>query len=536
MFDQNQRLIVSNKKYAELYGIAPEGILPGVSLREVLEQRVAAGSFYGDPNTHIEQRLAASADPRRSETVVELANGRAIQVVRQPLKGGGWLATHEDVTERRQVEAKMAHMARHDALTNLPNRVLFRERMEKALTKIERGEKIAVHCLDLDYFKTVNDTLGHPIGDALLRAVTQRLLASIREDDILSRLGGDEFAIIQQVDDTAVEPAALAARIIGALSPPYDLDTHQVVVGVSVGIAIAPMDGREPDELLKNADLALYRAKSEGRGTYRFFIAEMDERMQARRRLELDLRKAFKAGEFELFYQPLVNVASNEITGFEALLRWVHPERGIIAPGEFIPILEEMALIAPVGEWILKQACQQAVAWPANVKISVNLSPVQFKSPNLLHAVIDALTTSGLSPNRLELEITESVLLEESGTTLATLHQLKELGIKIAMDDFGTGYSSLSYLRRFPFDRIKIDRMFINDVSQAGDCAPIVRAVATLGASLGMATTAEGVETTEQLEMLRSEGCTEVQGYLFSKAIPGSETHKLLGQSLSTAA
>ena len=527
MFDEDQRLVLANQQYADIYNVPPERIQPGMTLREVVAERVAAGSYVGDPQSHVDHYVAANTEAQRSNTVIELNNGRAIHIVKEPMKEGGWVATFEDVTERRQVEAKMAHMARHDALTGLPNRVLLREKMEEALSRVVRGEHIAVHCLDLDHFKDINDTLGHSIGDALLRAVTERLLGAVREHDTISRLGGDEFAIIQIID-SAEEATGLARRIIDAVGEPFELDTHQVVIGTSIGIAIAPEDGREPDELLKNADLALYRAKADGRHTYRFFEAEMDARMQARRRLELDLRKALVAGEFELFYQPLVHLASNRITGVEALLRWRHPERGLVSPADFIPVLEEIALIASVGEWILRQACRQAASWPGDIKVAVNLSPLQFKSPNLVTAVRTALTEAGLAPGRLELEITETVLLEESKATLETLHELKELGVTIAMDDFGTGYSSLSYLRSFPFDRIKIDRTFVRDIADRDDAVAIVRAVTTLSDSLGISTTAEGVETRAQLDKLRAEGCTDVQGYLFSPPKPASEIAALL--------
>jgi diguanylate cyclase (GGDEF)-like protein len=386
-----------------------------------------------------------------------------------------------------------------------------------------------VLCLDLDRFKHVNDTLGHSIGDALLRAVTERLVGCVRDTDTVARLGGDEFAIIQASGEGGADASTLAQRVIDAVSPPYDLDAHQVVVGVSIGIAVAPEDGAQPDELLKNADLALYRAKTDGRGIYRFFEAEMDARMQARRALEADLRRALSIGEFELYYQPLVNVKSREITGFEALLRWHHPERGLVLPEEFISVAEEIGLMVPLGEWVLRRACQEAATWPAGINVSVNLSPVQFKSRNLVTAVTTALSSAALSASRLDLEITEALLLEGSESTLATLHQLRDLGARISMDDFGTGYSSLSYLRSFPFDKIKIDRSFIRNLGEEKSSIAIVRAVTGLGISLGMTTTAEGVETDEQFEKLRAEGCTEVQGYLFSQPRPASELAALFG-------
>src|SRR5262249_41337536 len=366
-----------------------------------------------------------------------------------------------------------------------------------------------VLCLDIDRFKSVNDTLGHPIGDMLLKAAAERLRNCVRESDLIARLGGDEFAIVQVGVSQPTEATALSTRIIDAISAPYELDGHQVVVGMSVGIAVAPNDGSDAAQLLKNADMALYRAKADGRGVYRFFEAEMDARMQARRALELDLRKALAGSEFELFYQPLVDARTEQVRGFEALIRWRHPQRGMIAPMEFIPVAEETGLIVPLGEWVLRQACREAASWPPDLSVAVNLSVAQFKSRQLVPTIVNTLATSGLPPARLELEVTESVLLHESDGTLATLHQLRDVGIKISFDDFGTGYPSLGYLPKFPFDKIKIDGSFIHDVPSKDDSLAIIRAVVAIGASLGINTTAEGVETPEQFERLRMEGCTE---------------------------
>jgi diguanylate cyclase (GGDEF)-like protein/PAS domain S-box-containing protein len=432
-----------------------------------------------------------------------------------------------DVTERKQAEARIAHMAHHDALTGLPNRVLFHQRLDEALIRVRRQgsnpARLAVHCLDLDHFKSVNDTLGHPVGDRLLQAVAERLGQAVGDDGMVARLGGDEFAVIQTAIDGPNDAGGLASRLIKAVSAVYDIQGHEVVVGASIGIALAPGDGDAAEALLRNADMALYRAKAEGRGTSHFFEPEMDRKIQARRVLELDLRKAFANGEFELFYQPLINLATNDVSAFEALLRWRHPERGMVSPAEFIPLAEEIGLIVPLGEWVLRQACSQAATWPGDLKVAVNLSPAQFRSRGVVQAVMSALAHSRLPPQRLELEITESVLLGETDANLATLHRLRELGARISMDDFGTGYSSLSYLRSFPFDKIKIDRSFVRELVERPDCVAIIRAVAGLGASLGIATTAEGVETQEQLDRLRIEGCTEVQGFLFSPPRPASE-------------
>jgi diguanylate cyclase (GGDEF)-like protein/PAS domain S-box-containing protein len=536
MFDEDQRLIICNARYAEIYGLSPAQVRPGMTLREIREIRLQSGGFHGDASTYVARRITANQDSMQAHSVVELHSGRVVQMRRQPLKNGGWVATHEDITERRQIEAKIAHMAHHDVMTNLPNRVLFREKMEEALGRMERGETFAVLCLDLDHFKAVNDTLGHAIGDALLRAVTTRLVNCVREIDTVARLGGDEFAIIQVDIALPKEAATLAERVIEALSAPFTVEGHQVTIGTSVGIALAPNDGCATEELLPKADLALYRAKGDGRGTYRFFETGMDAQMQERRALESDLRTALAGGQFELFYQPLADLKSGRITGFEALLRWRHPQRGLIAPGDFIPLAEEIGLIVPIGEWVLHQACREAAGWPAGVQIAVNLSPAQFKSRNLVQTIVLALTNSGISPDRLELEITESVLLYENQNTLATLSQIKELGVRIAMDDFGTGYSSLSYLRTFPFDKIKIDRSFIRDLTHSEDCVAIVRAVTSLGASLGMKTIAEGVETNEQLEHLRREGCGEVQGFLISPPKSAADIAPLLDQLRADAA
>ncbi len=434
-----------------------------------------------------------------------------------------------DVTERKQAEARIAYMAHHDALTDLPNRVLFNERLNELLARVRRhGGHLAVHCLDLDHFKGVNDTLGHPIGDELLKTVAQRLGKCLRDSDMVARLGGDEFAIVQYPIDNPNEASKLANSLIEVVSKPYEVHGHEFVVSASIGIALAPDDGEASDVLLRNADMALYRAKAEGRGTAHFFEPEMDRRIQARRMLELDLRKAFANGEFELYYQPLISLNTNTVSGFEALLRWRHPERGMIAPAEFIPLAEEIGLIVSLGEWVLRTACTEAIGWPDELKIAVNLSPAQFRSRGVVKAVLTALAYSRLPADRLELEITESVLLGETEANLATLHQLREIGVRISMDDFGTGYSSLSYLRCFPFDKIKIDRSFVKELSERPDCVAIIRAVAGLGMSLGIATTAEGVETPEQLERVRAEGCTEVQGYLFSPPRPASELADLI--------
>jgi diguanylate cyclase (GGDEF)-like protein len=451
----------------------------------------------------------------------------------------GFLVAVVDITERRKAEARVAHMAHHDALTDLPNRIFYQERLAQALDHDDPSKHVAVLCIDLDLFKNVNDSFGHPMGDRLLKMVAARMRAEVRGNNLAARLGGDEFAVVLAADITPNEANDFAARLIEIISAPYDMNGVEVVIGASIGIAMSPGDGDTSEELMRNADMALYRAKSEGGGVHRFFEREMDRQAQKRRDMELDLRSAFADGDFELHYQPLVDLAADRITGFEALLRWKHPEKGMISPADFIPVAEDIGLIVTLGEWVLRKACAEAAKWPDDIKVAVNLSPVQFRSRNLVQVVVAALAYSGLSPHRLELEITESVFLAETEANLAILHQLRALGVRISMDDFGTGYSSLSYLRSFPFDKIKIDRSFVKDLIERPDCVAIVRAISGLGRSMNITTTAEGVETIDQLDWLRAEGCNEVQGFLFSPAKPASEIENLLrrfGSQASRAA
>jgi diguanylate cyclase (GGDEF)-like protein len=536
MFDAGKRLIICNDLYRQMYQLPLEITQPGVHLRQLLEHRLTTDNIEGsDRESYIARIMEIVSTKVRTLREAELSDGHTVSIIHQPMDGGGWIATHEDITERRLAAQRIHHMARHDALTDLPNRSLFREKIEDALKRVPRDEQVAVHCLDLDGFKSVNDALGHPVGDALLRQVAARLRDTVREQDCVARLGGDEFAVVQVGVAQPEGATVLAQRMIEALTAPFDIDGHQVMIGTSIGLAIAPMDGDDADQLLKNGDMALYRAKTDGRGTYRFFEQEMDCRMQARRALELDLRRALLHGQFELHYQPVVNLTTLQVTGMEALLRWQHPERGTVSPAEFIPLAEEIGLIVPLGEWILRRACLDAAAWDPHIKVAVNISPAQFRKKKLLEAVITALAVSKLPAHRLELEITEGVLLVDTDATLALLHQLRALGVGIAMDDFGTGYSSLSYLRRFPFDKIKIDSSFIRSISDEASSFAIIRAVTGLSTSLGMVTTAEGVETAEQLDRVRAEGCTEVQGFLFSAARPAAEIADLIRTLASRA-
>ena len=526
MFDADEKLIVCNATYIQMYGLTGDEIRPGTPLARIDGRRAKIGTAaIASP-----EQVAAVAQSGReySAFTQELMDGRIIAVSQRPMAGGGWVAVHEDITERRRAEAKISHLARHDLLTNLPNRVLFREFLEQAFAKSPSGEGCAIHCLDLDHFKRVNDTLGHPVGDELLKLAATRLLSAVQSSDMVARIGGDEFAIVQTAVARPEQCSELASRIVDLLGQPFQVQGRPVEIGTSVGIAIAPNDGTTPDQLLKNADMALYLAKSDGRGTHRFFEREMDRRLQARRTLELDLRSAIASAEFELHYQPIIRLADGHVSGFEALVRWNHPQRGLIPPMQFIPLAEETGLIVPLGEWVLRTACAQAACWPEQVGVAVNLSAAQFKGRNLVQIALSALAASGLPPSRLDLEITESVLLQDEANTLATLHQLRGLGVRISMDDFGTGYSSLAYLRRFPFDKIKIDRSFVRDITERNDSQAIIRAVTGLAQSLKISTVIEGIETEEQLAVAKIEGCNEAQGYLFSKPMPEREVAEFL--------
>lgn len=504
LVDENGRVTFANRRAIALLG---QVAATGLSLHDLLAQAGIKGQL--PPTT----RDGAPA-------MVHMSDGStaAVQVTR--LSIGGSIITFEDVS----AYLRDAELARTDALTGLANRVTLGSRLSELL---EAGGEVTVVCLDLDRFKAVNDTLGHPMGDALLRKVAERLQSIASERDLVARLGGDEFGIV--LPDAAPEEAErVAARIVDLVGRAYLINGHQLNIGVSVGVARAPADGQTVDVLLKNADLALYRAKTEGRGTFRFFEASMDALMQERRSLEIDLRRAMALKELRLVYQPQMRLDSNEITGFEALLRWDNARRGLISPTEFIPLAEETGLIGAIGEWVLRTACMEAASWCKPVSIAVNVSAYQFRRSGLAEAVTSALAYSGLDPGRLELEITEGALLEDTGRVVETLMRLRALGVRVSMDDFGTGYSSLSYLQKFPFDKIKIDQSFVRGMMENPECGAIVRAVAGLGASLGIRTTAEGVETAEQLDAIRAEGCTEVQGYFTGRPLSAEAATALL--------
>ncbi len=468
---------------------------------------------------------------RLDEAVRRLASGERAEA---PVEGDDELARlaasfNHMANEIEEREKRITHLAFNDVLTGLPNRAMFQQQLDHHL-RINEGvaSSLALYCLDLDHFKAVNDTLGHPVGDTMLVAVAERLKVTAK-GCFLARLGGDEFVILQFLAGDPRPIGELGRALIATVSKPLEIDGHRIVPSTSIGVAIAHEDGVDVDTLLRNADLALYRAKEAGRGVVAFFEEALNERAQARRQLENDLRRAIEQGELELYYQPLFDLGRNRIGSFEALLRWNHPERGMISPADFIPVAEDTGLIVPIGAWAMREACREATHWPEHVRIAVNVSSVQFHRPGLNEVILQALAASGLAPNRLEVEITESIFLEGSESTLKVLHGLRELGVRVALDDFGTGYSSLSYLQSFPFDKIKIDRSFIQNLLTRTGAVAVVRAIIDLAGALGMETTAEGVEETEQLSELRNQGCSSVQGFLFSRPVQAADVHVMLG-------
>jgi diguanylate cyclase (GGDEF)-like protein/PAS domain S-box-containing protein len=658
LYDASGRVVLCNQRYIDMYNLSPEAVAPGIHFRDIMRHRKETGSFIGDVEQFCSTVLKNVAADKVTTNIVESGNGLEVQAINRPLVQGGWVATLEDISERRKLERerdrnyafllkiidhipsqitvkdarerryllvnkvaeqryglsradivgktasdlfpkasadiiaanddltlqgegglfleehpwqsralgqrfitskrigikdesgqaryivnvvddvtdrrradeKIAHLAHYDALTDLPNRVLFREQVERELQRTRRGGQFALLYIDIDEFKSINDSLGHPVGDELLKVVAARLRGCIRESDLVARLGGDEFAVIQTDIADAADVVEFVTRVHAAIRQPYHCLGHQLTTDASIGVALAPRDGTGLDELIKNADLAMYGAKSSGRRTYRFFEPAMDASAKARLSMHQDLRRALANGGFEIHYQPVVDLRSDEVTGCEALLRWRHPERGMVSPAEFIPVAEDTGLIGELGEWVLRTACTEAAGWPDQVRLAVNVSPVQFKCHTLALRVAGALAASGLPAGRLELEITEAVLIHDDEAALGILQQLREIGVRIALDDFGTGYSSLSYLKRFPFDKIKIDRCFIGDITENDGSAAIVQSVVNIATARNMTTTAEGVETREQRERLRALGCTEMQGYLFSAAKPGFEVRRLFNR------
>ncbi|GHA23937.1 hypothetical protein GCM10007989_19460 [Devosia pacifica] len=527
MFDRHGHLVICNRPYARIYNLPEPLLKPGTPLHDILGYLFETGMFTGGTR---EEYLAWREDVihqgEYGKAVHEL-NGRTVIMQHHPMPDGGWVSTHEDITEQQEIESRIQHLARHDALTDLPNRAQFLAEMDALEMALKRGEKAAVFYIDLDHFKHINDTLGHSAGDQLIKLAGERLALAKRDSDVLARLGGDEFALLLRPVAGERDAQSLAEQIIETISRPFIIGEQKVEIGVSVGIAMAPGDGRLAETLIKNADIALYKAKAEGRSTYHFFEAELDAALRRRRAIEAGLRGAIERNELHLAFQPLLGLEADRIACAEALLRWEFEGR-TIAPDEFIPVAEETGLIVPIGAWVLRQACLVARDWPKHVRVAVNLSAVQFRSANLFSQVEAILAETGFDPTRLELEITESLLLAQNDQVLRTLHRLRSLGIRISMDDFGTGYSSLSYLRSFPFDKIKIDRSFMRGLATPGDSLAIIKAIIGLGKSLGMTTTAEGVETPEQLELMRANGCDEIQGFYFSKPVSAADFALLL--------
>jgi diguanylate cyclase (GGDEF)-like protein len=522
VFDGQDRLVLCNQRYLALWDLPAALATPGTRFADIMAHTRGVETRRSQNQ---DQPQPGSTGTRRREWLLQ--SGRRIEIVTSRLPDGSCVALHEDVTEQRHAQERVVYLAMNDGLTGLANRERLHDELQTHLKRHARGEDLAVLCLDLDRFKPINDTYGHPTGDQLLKQVALRLRECSRETDTVARLGGDEFAIVQC---GASQPAAsthLAKRLVQAMAEPFVVGGQTLHIGASIGIAIAPFDGDDAATLHKNADLALYRAKHDGRGTFRYFEPDFDRLAQSRRGLEADLRLAISRSEFELVYQPQMGMADNVVSGFEALLRWNHPLRGQISPADFVPLAEETGLIIEMGRWVLMQACQEATRWAPDVRVAVNVSAVQFRRGSLLRDVTRALQASGLPPSRLEIEITESVMLDEDQSVAATLRELHERGVRIAMDDFGTGYSSLSLLRSFPFDRIKIDRSFVRDLGLREGAISIIRAVVGLGNSLGMQTTVEGVETAQQLQAVRDEGCGEVQGYWFSRPVRAEELQQL---------
>jgi diguanylate cyclase (GGDEF)-like protein len=531
MFRADGRLAVMNYRFGDMMELSDDLVRGGATAADIVNACVVAGSISVESGKIIVSEIENSHAGDIVTIDPDVDRGRSLSWTFQPMAGGGAVVLLEDITERRNAEARISHLARYDELTALPNRVNFRDEIERLL-KIphEAGRLSALLFVDLDQFKQVNDTLGHPCGDQLLCAVADRLRAMLRPEDFVARFGGDEFVVFQQHIRSNEDAAILARRIVDHLSERYKIDNHLVEIGASVGIAMTS-PGVSADTLLKNADMALYRAKADGRGTFCFFHEELAQTVEARRILELDLRKALVNEEFELFFQPLVNLKSGKIATCEALLRWNHPIRGTVSPVDIIPVAEDMGLIVDLGRWILRKACMECMKWPEGVSVAVNFSPQQFHQRDVLSEVRYALEVSGLSADRLEIEITESSLLRNTQLTHDVLAQLRTIGVRISLDDFGTGYSSLSYLHNFPLQKVKIDRSFLEGIDNDRPLT-LLRGVARLSADLGMSVVVEGIETNEQLELISADGTvTEAQGYLFSRPVPAVRVRQLLNAS-----
>jgi diguanylate cyclase (GGDEF)-like protein len=539
MFDARRRVVVTNRRLSELLGVSRDVAQRNASVRELLIECIPAGTVTNcNPERFVELFDSRLSGRGSDDLVVEVQGGRALALTFQPMESGGSVVLVEDITDRRNADAKIKHMARYDALTGLPNRTYFHDQMDRALAARRRnGESCAILFIDLDQFKQINDTLGHVYGDQLLCAVADRLRTIVRDTDMIARFGGDEFIVLQSSTKKPEEASTLARRIVEGLSEPYEIDAHRLVVGASIGIAMATDEEVTGDVLLQNADMALYRAKFDGRGTWRFFEPAMEVKAQARRKLEIDLRQALAGEAFDIYYQPLYNLKTNRISTCEALLRWPHPERGMISPGEFIPVAEEMGLIVEIGRWVLRRACIECTKWPNHIRVAVNLSSIQFQRSNIVADVRDALAYSGLPASRLEVEITESVLLQDTEVTRAALLQLRDDGVRISLDDFGTGYSSLSYLHSLPLHKVKIDRSFLHGLGTNERSRTLLHGVAKLSAELGLSVVVEGIETEQQLAAVAAEkSIDEAQGFLFSMPIPGTQLRTLLEATSSAVA
>lgn len=540
MVDAEGRVQVWNVRFLEMLGLERSNVVVGTSLRDLARMAIrrralsartvrdAVQVLHGRRRTWRDNGASRPTTP--NQVVLSLDFGRTVTVSRRRMENGGAVVILEDITERRAAEEEISRLARFDELTGLPNRSSFRRRFSEFLTGVNQEENLAVHLLDLDRFKAVNDTLGHPVGDRLLVEVAQRLQSLTSNAQCRARLGGDEFVVLQSLSDD-LAAARLARSICDGLSRPYDIDGHRIDIAASLGIALASKDGLDPDGLLKKADMALYAAKADGGDGYCFFAPEMEAEAQTRRSIEIDLRDALAESALDLYFQPLVALDTGAVTTCEALLRWSHPERGNISPDRFVSVAEEAGLAVPLGRWVLEHACKAAASWPTHAKVAVNLSPLDFRDGSLPARVVAALDASGLPPQRLELEVTERLLLEEKDSTFAIMEQLRALGVGLSLDDFGTGYSSLNYLRAYPFQKIKIDRSFVRDLGKGRGNSPIIRAVASLGKSLDMTVVAEGIETDEQLQLVRAQGCHEGQGNFLAQAMPNLMIRELLGTS-----
>jgi diguanylate cyclase (GGDEF)-like protein len=528
LYDKHGRLVVCNQQFLEIYRLPPKLGKSGTSFRRILEARVAGNTHVGDDGQqYVTDRIGAVHEHRALGGIHRLNSGQVISMTHQPMADGGWVSTHRDVTELFNMQAELTHLAYHDPLTGLPNRTLFYQRIGRAFENVANTNGFAVLCLDLDGFKPINDMLGHATGDALLRQFAARLTKALGPRDTAARMGGDEFAILHVGGD---EESALdlAHKLAELCQQPFDFDGEVVSIAVGIGIAHAPADGSDIDALLHSADLALYSAKRGGRGGIRAYAPGLDRAAADRRKLEAELRRAIESGEFELHYQPILDLKAGSFSGFEALIRWHHPERGLVSPGEFIPVAEDSGLIVMIGEWALREAFAEAARWPVDLRVAVNVSSIQLRRGNLVATVMNALASSGLAPGRAEIEITESVFLEQSEQSLDALRQLRALGVRIALDDFGTGFSALSYLLAFPFDKLKIDGSFVRALEGSDGAATIVSAVADIGARLGMSTTAEGIETPDQLRAVHSSGYAEAQGYLISRPMSREAVRAML--------